>query len=137
MVFVALRGYLTVRFLSGLSGVSLRMVMMRVPVRQRLAGYSEGGDHHKHRREKAVERTAVHTPKLGSARQIRYYRAETWSNVQRRSGFTSHVQDRDMHGGMLARPRRVAWSIGATDSHQRVSRRLPSGPSRALPKRPL
>lgn len=71
MVFVALRRYLTVRFLSGLNGVRLRMVMMRVPVRQRLAGNSEGGDHHNHRREKTMDRTSIHIRKLGSACQRR------------------------------------------------------------------
>ena len=76
MVFVAFGDYLTVRFLRGLNVVRLLMVMMCKPVRHRLAGYGEGGDHHNDRRKKAVKRTAIHTRKLGSSRQVRYYRPE-------------------------------------------------------------
>ena len=66
MVFVALGSYRSMRVVSDKNGVTFRMVMMGVAVRQRLAGRGEGGDHDEHRREMAVEGAAVHGSKLRS-----------------------------------------------------------------------
>lgn len=61
MLFVVIGGYRPVRSVSGQSSVPLRFAKVRVAVRQRLARYGEGGDHHKDGREKAVEQATIHT----------------------------------------------------------------------------
>ena len=68
MVFIKNGGYRPVRYLSGQNGEWLRMILMCMTVRQRLARYGEGGDHDEDRRKNAVRGATVHATKLRSCR---------------------------------------------------------------------